>query len=94
MDQLTDEEMEFIKRNVVLIQNKQVTMVLHDLIGRELDLLKTPIGKDEDLRESTLWNIIGLGSAIMQLKPGGWGMEDIDIIPSMESPTQNDQSDS
>lgn len=88
MDQLTEEEIEFLKRNIILIQNEQVNTILQDLIKRELDLLKTPVGKDGDLREFVLWNIIGLSSAIMQLRPGGWGMEDIDIVPEILSQDQ------
>ena len=91
MDQLTEEEIEFLKRNIVLIQNEQVTTVLQDLIKRELDLLKTPVGEDDDMREFVLWNIIGLSSAIMQLRPGGWGTEDIDIVPEILSQDQIDE---
>ena len=83
MEHLTDEEIEFIKRNVVLIKNEQVTKILQDIIHREMDLIKKVSPEDKDMREFLLWNVIGLMSAIMQLRPGGWADEGIEIIPEL-----------
>ena len=78
MEELTEEEIEFLKRAIVLIENKQLSKLLSGLIKRELDLI-SKIGGDEELRESFLWNIAALVSAIFQLRPGGWVDEDLEL---------------
>jgi hypothetical protein len=80
MEELTDEEIEFLKRAIILIENKQLSNLLQGLVVREVDII-AKIGNDEELRESSLWNIAALCSAIMQLRPGGWAFEDLEFEP-------------
>jgi hypothetical protein len=94
MEELTDEEVEFLKRSIVLIETKQVTGILEDLVKRQLDLISTSIGKDKELRESILWNIAALCSAIMQLRPGGWALEDLEFSPiQVEIPEEKSETE-
>ena len=81
MEELTEEEIEFLERSIVLMENKDVTEILRILIGRQIGMLSTDAGNDSDLREQILWEITALCSAIMQLRPGGWSMEDLIITP-------------
>jgi len=89
MEELTDEEVEFLRRAIVLIDNKQVSGILEELVKRQLDLIIS-IGEDKELRESILWNIAALCSAVMQLRPGGWAFEDLEFSPvQIEMPDIN-----
>lgn len=81
MDELTEEEIQFLERSIVLINNKQVTEILESLIKRQFELLLTDVGEREDLRKIVLWDITALCSAMMQLRPGGWSMEDLILTP-------------
>lgn len=91
MEELTEEEIEFLKRAIVLIENKQLSNLLQGLVVREVDIISR-IGNDEELRESSLWNIAALCSAIMQLRPGGWAFEDLEFEPiQVDTSTIQDQ---